>query len=148
MATPGSHRILFGLRYCSIAVNLWNFCQITKWDSPEGWPMLIRPTLRSLLIATAFIKLIWQLFASLALHCTVTESRRRKVLSCVKPKPEKSFCAQNAEGGQILLCGKPKARYDLPVLKSRRQPKKSPVARNAEGLKTPVEQNVEGIGIN
>ena len=80
--------------------------------------------------------------------------RARKVLSCKKPKAEKSFgakcrgqgksfCAKSrrqrspsvckAEGGKVLSCEMPKARYDQPVLKSRRHPKKSPVMRKAEG---------------
>ena len=45
MATSGFYRILFGLRYCLIAVNLWDFRQITKRDSPQGWAMIDRPTL-------------------------------------------------------------------------------------------------------
>ena len=63
-------------------------------------------------------------------------------------KPENSFYAQNAEGGKVLSFEKPKARYDLSVLKSWRQPKESPVARNAEGPKSPIARNVEGIVIN
>ena len=54
MTMPRSHRTLFGLRYYSIAVNLWNFHQITKWDSPKGRPLIIRPTLGSLPIAKTF----------------------------------------------------------------------------------------------
>ena len=55
---------------------------------------------------------------------------------------------RKAEGEKALLCGKPKARHDLPVLKSRRQPKESHVAQNAEGPESPVARNAEGIVIN
>ena len=100
--------------------------------------MIIRPTLRSLLIAIAFIKAH---VATLCITCIAlhTEGKPKAENPVVrKPNLEKSFCAQNAEGGKVLSCGKPKARYDLAVLKSQRQPKKSLVARNAEGSESTV----------
>ena len=70
----------------------------------------------------------------IALHCDgkpKAESpvvRKAEGKKSYHAKPEKSSCAQNADGGKVLLCGKLKARYDLAVLKSRRQPRESPVA--------------------
>ena len=51
---------------------------------------------------------------------------------------------RKAEGRKVMSYEMPKARYDLPVLKSRRHPKKSPVVRNAEGKESPVVRNAEG----
>ena len=90
----------------------------------------------------------------IALHCDGKPKAESPVVRKAKggkscyAKPEKSSCAQNADGRKVLLCGKPKARYDLAVLKSRRQPKESPVVRNAEGPESPVARNAEDIVIN
>ena len=42
-------------QYRLIAVNLWNSHHRRRWDSSEGWTLIVRPTLLSLLIAIAFI---------------------------------------------------------------------------------------------
>ena len=104
MAMPRSHRILLGLRRCSIAVNLWNFHQITKWNSSESWALSDRPTLRSLLIAKAShsFHLILHHLHCFALRRKAKDRevlrrkmpRARKVLSCEKLKAEKSFSAK------------------------------------------------------
>ena len=42
---------------------------------------------------------------------------------------------RKAEDEKVMSCEMPKARYDLPVLKSRRQPKESPVVRKPKARK-------------
>ena len=61
---------------------------------------------------------------------------------------------RKAKGEKVLSCEMPKARYDLPVLKSQRQHKEISVVRKpkarkitsakSEGKESPVVQNAEG----
>ena len=143
MAMPGSNESSLGLRYCLIAANQWYFCQITV---PKGWALIMRPTLRSLLITIASYLSRTAICAShsIALHCsgepkmlTLKQKvlrrempRARKVLSCEKPKAEKSFGAKCRGQGKSCRA------------KSRRQ--RSPSARNAEGKESPIVRKAEG----
>ena len=51
---------------------------------------------------------------------------------------------RKAEGGKVMSFEMPKARYDLPMLKSQRYPKESRVIENAEGKESPVVRNAIG----
>ena len=92
MAMPWSYGILFDLWYRLIAVNLWNSHHRRRWDSSEGWTLIVRPTLLSLLIAIAFIHSSHTaIFASccIALHRNgelKMPRLKRKVLSRTMPK--------------------------------------------------------------
>ena len=136
MAMPGTHIILFGLWYCLIAVNLWDFHQITKWDSPEGWALIDRPTLQ--FTHRKSITFVSYCIHYITLHCTALHCSREpkmltlktKVLSCEKSKAEKSFGAKFRRQGKSC--------------RAKSQSQRSPSAQNAEGKESPVVQKAEG----
>ena len=106
MAMPGTHIILFGHWYCLIAVNLWDFHQITKWDSPEGWALIDRPTLQ--FTHRKSITFISYCNHYITLHCTALQQGAKDAHA-----ENKSPIMRKVEGREVLRCEIPKARKVL-----------------------------------
>ena len=121
----GSQRILFGLRYCLIAVNLWDFHPITIHLKVGPW--LIGQLFDFYSLHQHCIHFVIALLVYIALRQGAKNTPTiRKVLSCEKPKAEKSFGAK---------CRRHRKPYRA---KCRTQGKSC--RRNAEGKESPVSE--------